>query len=1043
MKKNQLAIRQSRLSITRKESRRRRLRVECLEDRRLLAFDVAELPLAEAWSKVEASDLNQDGFDDFVLVRNNKFLVGSHGSAIGSAAVVSENATNLVSNDAALALGLGDSNSDGKLDVLIGKNHTGVGRGVLTFEGDNAYGFEFAEDISNGGYYTPIFVETHDFNQDGINEIITSNFNNSSNGGVTVIFSDGTIRPLRPWPIYHTNGYNLIIDDLNQDGFSDIAVPVGDPENLGPTGLAIMLSDGGTNFSQSFVELDSSEGQRFGVSADLDGDGAPEILVADTLTNSVHVYQNNGAGGFSTVSDAFSFAGVSRIHVMEDLPGSDSGVRVAVISRSVGVGVFSYSRASQQWAHEVTLDGEPSYSNVGDFNGDGNNDIVVIEPGKLRFFYSENGAKDYGDAPAPYPVTLEEDGARHGAIGPQLGSTRTLEANGIHSDLADADTDDGVTFGELRVGQTDATVTVNVQNAPLGAKLDAWLDFNGDGNWGGPNEQIFSSLSVVNGDNVLHFEIPANASKGNTYARFRLSSDEGIGITGAVSDGEVEDYVLEIKGKPSGVGDIAIGPQTVVDSTKDRPTEVAAGDIDGDGDIDLLVASAFTGGVIWYENIGEADFSAHSITSSPNSMRAVEIADLDGDGDQDFLSASSDDNTIAWYQNDGAQNFTRFVISSTASGANDVRTGDFNSDGLIDVVSFSSNDNSIRLFLNQGTNSFDERLVDSNSIGAWQGHIVDVNGDGKLDILSASMGDNTVSAFLGDGSGEFTKQVIDSGISSVRSVIALDIDNDGDQDILSASATGNRLVLNENQSGTFVDGSTFVDGLNHPLRLYSTDLDGDTNTDILVTLSNDGSVVWLEQEDSTIRQRIISDQTLGSRSVIGADIDQDGDIDVISASYSDDKIAWYENLWANYSPTLDTLVGLTIDEDAAEQTVNLTGISAGGGESQPLKVSAVSSNTGLILDPTVAYTSAEATGTLKFTPVAEQSGVTTITVTVEDGGLDLDLATTEDNAAFSRTFDVTVDPINDPPTLADYSVRLEHSQTSASFLYGMTAADFN
>ena len=51
-----------------------------------------------------------------------------------------------------------------------------------------------------------------------------------------------------------------------------------------------------------------------------------------------------------------------------------------------------------------------------------------------------------------------------------------------------------MTFGStIMVGQLDASVTVNVQNAPGGAKLDAWIDFNGDGSWGGPFEQIADS----------------------------------------------------------------------------------------------------------------------------------------------------------------------------------------------------------------------------------------------------------------------------------------------------------------------------------------------------------------------------------------------------------------------------------------------------------------------------------------------------------------------------------------------------------------------
>ncbi|MDA7877980.1 FG-GAP-like repeat-containing protein, partial [bacterium] len=120
---------------------------------------------------------------------------------------------------------------------------------------------------------------------------------------------------------------------------------------------------------------------------------------------------------------------------------------------------------------------------------------------------------------------------------------------------------------------------------------------------------------------------------------------------------------------------------------------------------------------------------------------------------------------------------------------------------------------------------------------------------------------------------------------------------------------------------------------------------------------------------------------------------------------------------ANATPTLDPISDLTIDEDAAEQTINLAGIGAGPLESQSLRVTATSDNTGLILDPTVTYTSANPTGSLAFTPVADQSGTATITVTVEDAGLDNDLATTVDNATFSRTFDIVVNPVNDDPTL--------------------------
>ena len=119
----------------------------------------------------------------------------------------------------------------------------------------------------------------------------------------------------------------------------------------------------------------------------------------------------------------------------------------------------------------------------------------------------------------------------------------------------------------------------------------------------------------------------------------------------------------------------------------------------------------------------------------------------------------------------------------------------------------------------------------------------------------------------------------------------------------------------------------------------------------------------------------------------------------------------------NDLPTLNALEGITVDEDAAEQQIDITGIFAGGGEDQPLRVTAVSSNTQLIPNPAVTYTSPQNTGKLAFTPIPDQSGLAEITITVEDGGLDGKLETTADNATFTRTFTVTVRPANDAPTL--------------------------
>ena len=115
----------------------------------------------------------------------------------------------------------------------------------------------------------------------------------------------------------------------------------------------------------------------------------------------------------------------------------------------------------------------------------------------------------------------------------------------------------------------------------------------------------------------------------------------------------------------------------------------------------------------------------------------------------------------------------------------------------------------------------------------------------------------------------------------------------------------------------------------------------------------------------------------------------------------------------NKVPTLNTIANpAAILEDAVTQTINLSGISAGIGESQTLTVKTTSNNSTLIANPIVTYNSPNSTATLSYTPIANQSGTALITVTVQDnggtanGGID----------TVAQNFTVNVTAVNDPVT---------------------------
>ena len=161
---------------------------------------------------------------------------------------------------------------------------------------------------------------------------------------------------------------------------------------------------------------------------------------------------------------------------------------------------------------------------------------------------SELADKDFGDAPSNYPVLSADNGASHIVGTLRLGTQVTPELDGKPSANADADNDDGIMFLSDLVRVTDggstASIGVNVTESAL---LDAWIDFNADGDWNDDGEQIGTNLAVSAGTtNILSYSVPATASLGDTFARFRLSTTGSLSPTGAASDGEVEDYLVTV-----------------------------------------------------------------------------------------------------------------------------------------------------------------------------------------------------------------------------------------------------------------------------------------------------------------------------------------------------------------------------------------------------------------------------------------------------------------------------------------------------------------
>jgi uncharacterized repeat protein (TIGR01451 family) len=188
---------------------------------------------------------------------------------------------------------------------------------------------------------------------------------------------------------------------------------------------------------------------------------------------------------------------------------------------------------------------------------------VTVVPGDAvtGFDFGNAGAftNDFGDAPDSYGTREASDGARHAIGGPTLGTVAEPDVDGqpgndaTRDDRDGIDDEDGVVFASPLV---EGEIAEFVVSASAPARLDAWVDFDGDATFDHPAEQILASRSLLAGDNMLQFVIPATAQPGRTFARFRASTAGGLLPTGLAPDGEVEDYAVEIQQPPR--ADLAI-----------------------------------------------------------------------------------------------------------------------------------------------------------------------------------------------------------------------------------------------------------------------------------------------------------------------------------------------------------------------------------------------------------------------------------------------------------------------------------------------------
>lgn len=290
-----------------------------------------------------------------------------------------------------------------------------------------------------------------------------------------------------------------------------------------------------------------------------------------------------------------------------------------------------------------------------------------------------------------------------------------------------------------------------------------------------------------------------------------------------------------------------------------------AGDVDGDGDLDIIVANLGPEQLLLNDGNGFfSDASATQLPAPPPFFAGISaearFADVDGDGDLDVLVANENPFSPAplgggqdrIYINDGAGVFTdetaaRLPAITDQTGG--FATGDIDDDGDVDVIVLNRGQD--RVFVNDGDGFFTEETASRIPVvddASRAGELADLDGDGDLDLLIANSRGQAPAYYTNDGEGVFTQEVFTHSkvtYETLTSVDLEDVDGDGDLDALFGNA------------GTFLSGHGFLGGQN----LY---------------FMNNGQGLFIDRTKHVLPK--LADPTTDAEF---GDVDGDGDLDIV------------------------------------------------------------------------------------------------------------------------------------------------------------------
>lgn len=604
------------------------------------------------------------------------------------------------------------------------------------------------------------------------------------------------------------------------------------------------------------------------------------------------------------------------------------------------VGILAAAAAQFIEAPQFQAGANPQAVAVGDFNADGKPDLAVVNStSNTLSILLGNGdgtfqAKtDYATGTAPLALVVADfdgDGMQDIAVSDSNSNKVSIflgKGDGTFQAKVDYATGNrplGIAAGDFNGdGHPDLVVT-NALDGTVGVLLN-----NGNGTFKAfvPYNTGFNPSSVVvedfNGDGKLDIAATNNNNnsgdmvsvllgKGDGTFSFQLQYGTGshpvsIAAGDVNGDGKLDLVVAEQSGNTVSVllgnGDGSF--RVNVDySTAPFPTGVTLGDFNGDGHLDIAVTAGNGNTVSVLLGNGDGTYKPQLSWGVGDIPYAIFAADLNGDHKLDLVVANSGSNNVSAVIGNGDGTFQTRLDYAAGPNPNWVATGDFNGDGNIDLAVVTSNcpsypscgPGSVSIVLGNGDGSFQapSHFSTGTNTDPYAVAVADFNGDRRLDLAVTNYITGTVGIMLGMGDGTFPTHTDYPVGSEPTSVAIADLNGDGKPDLVVSNFHSNKLsVLLGNGDGTFKPAVSYVTG-NGPISVAAADFNGDHKLDLVVVNESDNDVgILLGNGDGTFKAQVTYSTGAGGNplSVQVGDFNGDHNLDLAVADFHTQQVS--------------------------------------------------------------------------------------------------------------------------------------------------------